>query len=676
MRIAHLSVIAAALFAVLWIAGACDDVDSTAPESNVPPSTTISGGPKPFKESSYLVDLKWFGIDVDGAIESYEYAWDDTSEWFETVLTGSTFVVSSDTCCIFDTLTSSAGVDSVVERFFRYHTFFVRAMDNKNARDPSPAHLTFNSTTVAPSSEITQGPPMGSVSGRAVSIHWEGFDPDSPDNSVAAFQYFHATKGRLRKEFGFVDAVGVTKKIWNSLNWIRVGADTTQVVLRGLETGFGTDGSNRHLFFIRSIDDAGAVEQLPIRGVNYREWGASNDAAGAILIRTNVMGTGGTNVDQVGQIFEGTRIVFSWSANLGSYDGVVTGYSHAYDNLLWSAWDLDDTRFPKTGEFIPLRGRHSFFARARDEAGQIVSASFPFEVFAGPKNLDTTQVLLLNNFHMPANDDFYPNPVKYKNFWTDSVLVNFDYQYYDPRDEGDSDPPIRIMSRSTTIILPTEDWESGSPPVVAEWHQNDVNPIWSYVNAGGNLLLMGFFPGWNFLPDNDFIDNDTLPIPIPDPCWPWSSPKSCGSSLIWYHPILADSFPHPLYEYCALETTWLDESADFIWGAKALLPNLPDLHVDKTRSKNFERRGLWNCERITFRDDRNVVPLYGYSRTENPLTVTEPPNKRTVALWIPSDGIRGHVVYMGMPLYFYGSVEARNAVETILTSLFGEDMRP
>jgi hypothetical protein len=671
-----------ALALLLGLGAGCDDVDSTAPVSNIPPVTTISGGPKEFDEDSYLVDLKWYGEDVDGSIDSYEYAWDDTAEWFSTVLTESTFVVNSDTCCLYDTLVSAAGADSIVERFFRYHTYFVRAIDDKGERDPSPAYLTFNATTVAPFSRIVQGPPESSVSGRAVSLHWEGSDPDSPDNAVAGYEYFHATKQRLRERYGFVDAVGVTRKLWNSLDWIRVGADTTSVVLRNLETGYGVNGGNHHIFFIRSIDDAGAVEQIPVRGQNYRTWGASAFTSGVITIRSNVLGTQSTGSDRVGQVFEGTRVVFSWRANLGSYDGVVTGYSHAYDNLIWSAWDLNDVRYPAEGDFTPLRGRHTFFARARDEAGEIVSASFPFEVFAGPRNLDTTNVLLLNNFHISANTAFYPPPDRYRDWWTDSLLVNFKFTFYDPRTELEGDPPIRLMSRSTTIIVPTDDWEGGggSYPIISEWHTRDENPLWSYVDAGGNLLILGFYPDWSFTPDNDFIDTGF--VPEPDPCQWWSNPKSCGGSLIWYHPLLRDSLPHPLYEYCALETTWLDQTADYLWGAKALVSGLPDLHVDSTRSKNFQnflspgiRKGLWNCERITYRDDRGVVPLYGYSRTANPLTVAEPPNKEAVAIYIPSDGVRGDVVYMAMPEYFFRTGESREMIETILTTYLKESMR-
>ncbi|MFH1680355.1 MAG: hypothetical protein ABIH26_06895 [Candidatus Eisenbacteria bacterium] len=682
MKAVRFTVLMVALLALLLAGSACDDVDSTAPDTNVPPVTTISGGPEPFDQNVYLVKLNWYGEDVDGSVESYEFAWDDTAEWFNTVLTESTYVVSSDTCCLFDTLLAAAGQDSIVERFFRYHTFFVRAVDNRGAKDPSPAYLTFNSTTVAPFSRITRGPGMNSSSGRAVSIHWEGADPDAPDNAVAAYEYFHVTKGVLRERYGYVDG-SMTRRIWNRLGWIRVGADTTAVVLRNLETGFGADGANRHLFFIRSIDDAGAVEQIPVEGVNYREWGAADTTTGVVVIRSNVMGTATTGSAHVGQIFEGTRVFFSWRANLGSYDGVPTGYGHTYDNPLWTAWDLLDTRYPRQGDFVPLRGPHTFYARVRDEAGEVVSASFPFEVYAGPRNLDTTSVLVLSNFHIEsARGEFYPKPEKYESFWTDTLLINFNHDFYDARTERVNDPPIRLMSRSTTIILPTDDWEgeSGQHPIVAQWHDNRTNPIWSYVDAGGNLLICGFFPDWNFLPDNDFID--TGYVPEADPCFRYSSPKSCGSALIWYHPLLQDSLPHPLYEYCAVETTWLDETADYMWGAKALVSGLPDLHVDSLRSKNFTnflspgiKKGLWKCERITYRDDMGVIPLYGFSRTATPLTVEPEMNKRAVAIYIPSDGVRGNVVYMGMPDYFFKPGETKRLIETLLTTYMKETMR-
>lgn len=55
--------------------------------------------------------------------------------------------------------------------------------------------------------------------------------------------------------------------------------------------------------------------------------------------------------------------------------------------------------------------------------------------------------------------------------------------------------------------------------------------------------------------------------------------------------------------------------------------------------------------------------------------MTEPSNKEAVAIWIPSDGIRGHVVYMGMPVYFFQPAEAQEMISKVMTDLFGEETR-
>lgn len=656
-----------ALLLLIWMIGACDSTDSSAPDGNIPPTTIISGGPEPFGKSSYLADLKWFGEDMDGSVDHFDFAMDDTTEWFQSTLTESVFVVTSNDDIISDTVRFEDGTSQISDLHSRYHTFFIRSVDDKGAVDPTPAFLTFNSTTVAPSTRITSGP--SGDSGRAVSFHWEGQDPDHPTSAVAAYEYFHSTQGEIKEKYIYDPSLseGLIDQVWNQLHWTRVGSDTMSVVLQNLESG---SGDHRHIFCVRSIDEAGAIEQIPnahLENGNYRNWGVVTNPVGSVVIRSNVMGTAGGNMDHVGNIFEGTRVVFNWNANLGAYDGVVTGYSYAYDNPIWSPWNLESINYPEdmSEAFIPSLGNHTFYVRAKDEAGLVTTAEFPFVVHHGPTSLEETRIFMLQDFHMEAFGDFYPSPEKYRSFWSDSILINFDHTILDPREEDSDDIPIRDLSRSTTLILTTDDFESGEYPQVATWHDQNINPIWSYVNSGGNLLLCGFMPAWNFLIDNDFIDTGF--VPVRDPCFKWSSPLNCGSNLIWFTPQLSDSFPHPLYEYCALETTWLDETADYLWSAKALLTNLPDLHVDSTRSLNFVRDGLWNCERLTLRDDKGAIPIYGYSRTKNPDDWEDP-----VGVWIPSSGTSGHVVYLGMPLYYFGPADVKELVETILMTIFRE----
>ncbi len=575
----------------LFLAAGCDNTDLSSPDTNIPPRTIISGGPRPFTKSSYLVDLKWFGEDSDGEVVAYEFAWDDTTDWVKVEKTDSTFIVNADSCCTYDTLQSTSGNEEISESFFRFHTFFVRSIDDRGALDPSPTHITFNSVTVAPVTRLTGGPiGLTNGTGEAVRFEWEGSDPDSPNNAVVGYEYFHTLSGRLRDEFGYVPngegGGGVTRELWNSLDWTRVGAETTFVVLRNLQPTNGDIRGKRHFFFVRSIDEAGAVEQVPSEGVNFVEWGVLNKSTGSIMIRSNVMGIrfSGGAAPEVGEVFEGTDLIFSWGADLRAYGGRVQGYTHAYDDFRWDPWDINDTRFPVSGGLNATRGRHSFFAKVQDDAGLEILGEFPFEVFAGP-DPDLSTVLHWNDFYVSTEPDFYPGPDEFLDFWADTLLASFDLidQFNPGKDRNVVDPPIRRMSAASTLILTTDDFEGDTWPYIQQLHASSNDPIWSYVDAGGNLLLLGFRPSWNFLPDNNYIDTGF--VPIPDPCQVSSQPISCGSHMIWYNAIVADSIPHPLYEYCGVETTWLNNSEDFLWSAKSLLPGLPDLLVDSTRSR-------------------------------------------------------------------------------------------
>jgi len=244
------------------------------------------------------------------------------------------------------------------------------------------------------------------------------------------------------------------------------------------------------------------------------------------------------------------------------------------------------------------------------------------------------------------------------------------------------------MSNASTMILSTDDFNGSGWPYVQLLHSTNRNPIWSYVDAGGNLLLLGFRPSWNFLPDNNYLDTGF--VPQPDPCQVWSQPISCGSRMVWHNPIVADSIPHPLYEYCGVETTFLNNAKDFLWSARSMQDTslLPDLRVDSSRALFFRTgQGLAECEHYKYRDDRSVVPLFQFCRVAEPRPKelidgvrVDLPNPcddggTPVGIYIPSDGKRGHVVYLGMPLFYFEPARTKKVVEYILVSLFGESFQ-
>lgn len=138
------------------------------PLLNAMPDTRITGMPPVLRQTDFIVQFYWTGSDPDGKIEGFEWKMatngldgisirdtltydpatgDTLNPWRFTTVTDSMFVVSADS--------SSFPVDEDLglqdQRFYQYHTLLVRSVDDDGAVDPTPAYITFTSTTIAPS---------------------------------------------------------------------------------------------------------------------------------------------------------------------------------------------------------------------------------------------------------------------------------------------------------------------------------------------------------------------------------------------------------------------------------------------------------------------------------------------------------------------------------------------
>jgi len=151
---------------------------------NGPPETQITGTPPVLGQTSFEVIFAWSGSDADGAVIGYEWRISDNGadgiidvgdtlglDWSFTTVTDSKFVVSAD----------MADFPANTDLFWQSHTFFVRAVDDDDARDPSPAQVSFTATTQPPSVQISS--PIGSASCTDVVggtlVQWSGDDPDA-----------------------------------------------------------------------------------------------------------------------------------------------------------------------------------------------------------------------------------------------------------------------------------------------------------------------------------------------------------------------------------------------------------------------------------------------------------------------------------------------------------------
>ncbi len=219
----------------------CSD-ESEAP--NLPPDTVIHSGPQPGSIHPYRGEIVLSGSDPDGFISSYQYAW----------LDGEVTQIVADTISNWqstkkDTLKFEVKADIWSEKqdqYLRKYTFVVRAVDNKGAYDPSPAHLSFTAKTQPPQAEVTYPGPEGRLVAtvpECITIRWQGKDPDG-----ITVKYRYAFK--LYDDWPYAQPPPEGDTRWSQ--W----TTNTQVV-RWIDAGAVDQIWS---FYVQAMDNAGAIQ--------------------------------------------------------------------------------------------------------------------------------------------------------------------------------------------------------------------------------------------------------------------------------------------------------------------------------------------------------------------------------------------------------------------------------
>jgi hypothetical protein len=213
---------------------------------NLAPDTEIVSGPNPGSNHGYRVPIEWSGSDPDGRVVSYETAWYsgplDGGD-LDTLLTWEATKASADT---FDVLADSGCGGASC---YHAHSFFVRAVDNDGAKDPSPASVSFTATTTEPRSRIIYPVREQSVldaqAPTCVKIRWEGTDQDG-----------EAVEFRVARK-AYMDAPeGEPPPFNDPTRWGPWSTDT-EIVVWPLNPVPGGQGWS---FYVQARDNAGAVE--------------------------------------------------------------------------------------------------------------------------------------------------------------------------------------------------------------------------------------------------------------------------------------------------------------------------------------------------------------------------------------------------------------------------------
>jgi hypothetical protein len=217
-----------------------------APETHVVTDTILRSGDNRFISQ---VKITWWGDDKDGYVKGYEFSFDG-SAWVFTTKQDSLF-----------TLQLPSGKDSADFRFQ------VRAIDNLDLRDPTPAALSYPLKNSPPQCSIFI--PSGSAqfpskntqrTFPAFKFYWTGSDPDGSDNLDHFELFLNDTTGAPYIVASTItQAAFVAKDLLTNSPDCEVYSSTNQKLpsfIRGLKL------NDYNILYVRAVDKVGSKSPL------------------------------------------------------------------------------------------------------------------------------------------------------------------------------------------------------------------------------------------------------------------------------------------------------------------------------------------------------------------------------------------------------------------------------
>ncbi len=253
----------AGALALATLAGGCSPKGVLRP--NLPPETTlfVQG---PVDTVNHIVHLYWFGSDPDGDVVGFEIRFHNPQ-------------APADTGWVFTTRTDSIFTVFTGDTTAIRPRFEVRAIDNAQQRDETPAVEDFTFSNLPPRLQFTIAPVPSDVTFYTLTLRWTPIDPDG-------------------------DASKMTYRLWlngNSANVRLLPAGTTDFTIPSADftqgdsaTGAPTDTIVPRIVYVQPIDDGGLAGPVslaswrvrkPVRGTEARLLiidDMPNDEAGAI----------------------------------------------------------------------------------------------------------------------------------------------------------------------------------------------------------------------------------------------------------------------------------------------------------------------------------------------------------------------------------------------------------
>jgi hypothetical protein len=375
-----------AAMALLAGAGCGPDTELTGtPIPNSLPDTRVTARPPDVLESGFVVQFYWSANDPDGRIDHYQWKMSDNgtdgisvqdtltfdpvtgdtlNPWFETLSSDSTFLVTAD-------IPDFPGDPDNLNRSYQTHTFWVRAVDEDGGVDPTPAMVSFTSTTLLPTVRL-EGPTgalnsveAGSVAPTAT-FTFKGNDADFTSGLPTKVRYLwkrallpNGSYARTRYiyEQNLDYLASFDDSLWT--DWIAYDPndETRRISLpdqQAYEPDPNNPGSLRtiyYLFAIQAQDTAGAVSINRSYSGQVANVRINESYAPQLIVVEQFLGAfSGSGPNQLTNldIAAGQELNFSWVADASGYNGEVASYRYG--------WDITDVNDPADPNWAVLPG--------------------------------------------------------------------------------------------------------------------------------------------------------------------------------------------------------------------------------------------------------------------------------------------------------------------------------
>jgi hypothetical protein len=377
---------------------------------------------------SYRVEIAWLGTDPDGSIRAYDWRISDDGpdgvvdvedtlglDWNRTVKSDSLFEASAELDSFPPDVDNPLITDPIDFRWWQNHTFWVRAVDQQGAVDPSPSSTSFTATTTAPKVEIdipVDLPPGASVPdpqdclriNPVLALGVQTIDLDDPLGFANEYRYAllavedldpAAYSGSGITPLGPGECLGydrfaqldllpwVPEQDWSEwMQFVDTDEPEIDLVLPVLDAG------TSWFLLLQARDRAGALTPSLRYNQNFLEFVVE----GGFSPRLTVTAPDESSHEFVGDVTPPVALMlvgdgnyrFDWSADAAEYAGLVIGYRYAVDPVDPFAVQESEWVAPwnpvRAATLSLVDGEHDLVIAAQDNSGAISYARFDLSI--------------------------------------------------------------------------------------------------------------------------------------------------------------------------------------------------------------------------------------------------------------------------------------------------------